>query len=522
MGKSRKAPLDVGAAQELIDRASSSDGATVLRYHCTLVTPMYGGGVVAGEVDLAMPIRATAIRGQLREWWRRLNRKEDDKELFKAEREIWGGLGGDADTLAASKVTVVVLAQAATASNLRNIARFEQRDGKMKGPTFEKGLPGYALFPGQGKSERGQVTEQPKQLLTEGYSFAFGLRFGRDLASAQREQIVEALRWWATFGGVGARTRRGCGAVLVKDSSGKLVAVDQGEIAEQGWMLKLRGLPGTAMEAWDSAVSTLRVFRQGKGQGRNKGKENRPGRSLWPEPDAIRRITSSAASQHKQPFCDAGNAFPRAEFGLPIIFHFKDERDGDPADTTLKPLLPGIEKPAERMASPLILRPYPASADGKRWQAAALCMGREHVKAMGLVLEGKSRAFPKAMAAGTWCVSASHIEKIKPITGRPHAIEAFLEYFSSAAGQTNQAGKAPTRPTGTQGVAGVQLSLRPNGSLVAFHQHTKKTWSVTAAKVEALLTELPTPMRDALKVGKSVAGDIEIAGNDIIRVREKA
>ncbi len=41
------------------------------RYRCTLVTPMYGGGVDAGKVDEDMPIRATAIRGQLRIfWWR--------------------------------------------------------------------------------------------------------------------------------------------------------------------------------------------------------------------------------------------------------------------------------------------------------------------------------------------------------------------------------------------------------------------------------------------------------------------
>lgn len=39
---------------------------------CELVTPMYGGGVQAAMPDVSMPIRATAIRGQLRFWWRLL------------------------------------------------------------------------------------------------------------------------------------------------------------------------------------------------------------------------------------------------------------------------------------------------------------------------------------------------------------------------------------------------------------------------------------------------------------------
>lgn len=40
---------------------------------------MYGGGVDAATVDLKMPIRVSAIKGQLRFWWRLLakNKKDD-------------------------------------------------------------------------------------------------------------------------------------------------------------------------------------------------------------------------------------------------------------------------------------------------------------------------------------------------------------------------------------------------------------------------------------------------------------
>lgn len=304
------------------------------------------------------------------------------------------------------------------------------------------------------------------------------------------------------------------------DAAGKLVCVEQDEVEKRGWMLKLRGSHAQAMAAWEDAVVALHDFRQKEGLARNTGKESsRPGRSRWPEPDAIRRITGKNDPRHG-PDHPAGNVFPRAAFGLPIIFHFKDERTGDPTDTTLKPVPNGEGNAAERMASPLILRPY--SHDGKLWHAAALCMGLEHVEAMGLSLEGRDRSLPKALAAGTWIPNASAAAKIIPLAGETGAITAFLEYFGNAR-QTMPPGRTtPARPSSARGVAGVQVRLHPNGSLVAFHKHTKGTWSVAAAKVEGLLADLPTALRESMQAGESVICDIEIVGYDVIKLREKA
>ena len=53
-------------------------------------------GVKAGEPDTQMPIRASAIRGQLRYWWRFLATNPalliSGEDLFNAERDIWGGM----------------------------------------------------------------------------------------------------------------------------------------------------------------------------------------------------------------------------------------------------------------------------------------------------------------------------------------------------------------------------------------------------------------------------------------------
>jgi CRISPR-associated protein Cmr1 len=100
----------------------------------------------------------------------------------------------------------------------------------------------------------------------------------------------------------------------------------------------------------------MQTFRQGPSVGRNPGSSpNRPGRSRWPEPESIRQATSSRSAQHSRMPAIPNDAFPRAELGLPIVFHFKDQGYGDPKDTELYPVVNGQEK--TRMTSPLILRP---------------------------------------------------------------------------------------------------------------------------------------------------------------------
>lgn len=56
------------------------------------------------------------------------------------------------------------------------------------------------------------------------------------------------------------------------------------------------------------------------------------------------------------------DAFPRAEFGLPIVFHFQGQEE--PPDTVLYPANGPDGKARERMASPVILKPLVFS-DGK-------------------------------------------------------------------------------------------------------------------------------------------------------------
>ncbi|MCA9526379.1 MAG: hypothetical protein KC549_08805, partial [Myxococcales bacterium] len=175
------------------------------------------------------------------------------------------------------------------------------------------------------------------------------------------EGVRRAVDAWLAFGGLGGRTRRGFGAVAadtVRDPAEELARLSAG-LQNRAGVTSLAGArlvthpksDATALSALDRGLGRLKAFRQGPGIGRNPGTDDprRPGRSRWPEADEIRRITGQADRKHRTPLTTT-RAFPRAAFGLPIIFHFKDF--GDPSDTTLKP------RGTERMASPLIIRPY--------------------------------------------------------------------------------------------------------------------------------------------------------------------
>jgi CRISPR-associated protein Cmr1 len=391
--------------------------------HCQLVTPMYGGGVKAHTVDKDMPVRVSAIRGQLRFWWRLLAQHKwhlgNTNAIRAAEADIWGGI---ADTVEASKVFLRV--SDVQGQQIAAWAKYvaNNRGNKILEKTDWANVP-YVLFPAQGKVEFGQVVEDPHELAKAGLNWQLHLSFCPAITDVQRQQVWEALRWWANFGGLGARTRRGLGAIQINKVTGigspenLLTPVSAQEAQQAGCQLLLRASQNDAYAAWQSAIRKLQEFRQLPPLARNPGQQpNRPGRSKWPEPDAIRRLTRRNAANHA-PTHPAGNLFPRAAFGLPIIFHFQGQ--GEPGDTSLQPDLPKGQN--ERMASPVILRPY--MNKDKKWAAAALLLPHAHINNLRLDLSGtKIPAF--------W--NPAQASNVSPIAqnGGQDPLTAFMNYFA--------------------------------------------------------------------------------------------
>jgi len=253
------------------------------------------------------------------------------------------------------------------------------------------------------------------------------------LTFPQKHQAeVEAALWaWETFGGVGARTRRGFGALKLVSVNGKPVTPPRTAKVESEIRRGLRqhvvdgewpaGVPhlsrkpemkvtkrqGNPDAAWKYLITRLKKFRQARHPGTLP---KQPGRSKWPEPDAIRRLMGQRSTKHPNDVLNI-NKFPRAAFGLPVVFHFKDK--DDPQDTILQ------RKDYDRLASPLILRPL-ACADG----AVGLALILEGTGLTELPGELVLKVAEKTVTA---VLDKAEAGEIEPLGGDPDVLSAFLK-----------------------------------------------------------------------------------------------
>lgn len=402
----------------------------VKTFRVTTLTPIYGGGVIAGEPDKEMPVRAASIRGQLRFWWRLLHRQPDSTELFIEERRVWGGMS-EAEQDYASKVKIRVN---------------HVQDCQIQSFTYPDQLriPPYAI--GVLMSGRNGL-----EVIAPGMGFDLRVECANE---GIWNQIHNALRWWVSFGGLGARTRRGFGALRVDG----LDPVRPDEVTSKSCRLALKPLTGNALLAWKQAIQPLEQFRQGENVGRNpKSAGSRvPGRSRWPEPDSIREIVGQcrqkADGTEFRPIHPARLAFPRAMFGMPVNFHFKNIWSNraneiadvryDPADVALRPCDLNRRVDYERLASPLILKPI--ALDNSKFAPAALLLPFAHIQTIDLVLENsgaraRNRNLPQTLRTGEWWpiepaaaqAKAHQIHALKDRTSDGNPLLAFLNFFET-------------------------------------------------------------------------------------------
>ena len=353
------------------------DRRTTLSFTLKLITPMFGGSATAGKVDPDRPVTAKSIRGQLRFWWRacRAGAFESTEALYQEEARIWGGA---AEYDSNGKVTqgpgaVDLMVMVVNRGQLIPCASYERQENNPKCyrgmPTFRRDYPTYALFPFQGKLGSGQtvIEEAPAEALEE---LTFTLR--ATVRRGYSDDVWAALRAWVWFGGIGARTRRGCGSLYCEEVGtpfGKqtdalrqalfLPAQSRANLIPQlagGQMLM--GEQGGHLQKWSSAVELMRDFRQKVDFARNPGQQpNRPGRSRWPEADSIRQRRGQWAQNHA-PAHRALPYYPRADLGLPIVFHYQSHQDPGEPDSIVQ----GAGEKHTRMASPFITKAIAVSA----------------------------------------------------------------------------------------------------------------------------------------------------------------
>lgn len=379
-------------------------------YTLQLITPLFGGGVEGAVNDPITVIRPSSIRGHLRFWWRatRGAAYNSVERLREREGEIWG------TTVNPSSVQVDI--KVITRSEPEPCAKYDWNSEKKRhdllwNSPFDDG-PGYpyALFPFQGKP--GDDAAKPACYIRR-VEFEFTLRYLdlkrlnrlREIENEKRRRLgyeplcptiediqpdVEAAIWaWVNFGGIGARTRRGCGALYCShvtpsnpdihppsaDQYGKWLAAKlasykiAGSNPARPWPILFRSVfvkvsNKDALGCWNDAIQLLKDFRQGRNVGRDPGTGGKPGQSRWPEAESVRKLILNQRGLSPRPStlhpADPRMAglpsavFPRAELGMPIIFEIRERIPK--ASDNIKPTLQ-FSDDADRMASPVILRP---------------------------------------------------------------------------------------------------------------------------------------------------------------------
>ncbi len=385
-------------------------------YPLKLITPMFGGGYIPRAIDRLNPIRSAAVRGHLRQWWRAIvgATYSTPASLYKAEQDLWGS---------AQKPGRVGVYVEIAPEELRSLP------GRLINGDYER-LPAYATL--GLKSDNREGIRAAEGLI----ELAFTVRLNQSpdrppLTADEWQQVQQAVSAWIQFGGIGARTRRGCGSI------GLTSAITLPEIT-LGAPKNRHNSPLTLLEqshcysrnassaqgAWESAVGIYQNFRQTP-TGRPEGRP-RPGRSRWPEPNTLRNIISTNRTWAHTVPPGAPTGFPRAEFGLPIIFHFKaDPGTVEPKDVTLQ----GSKAGRLRFASPIITKAMQVGLD--RYVTLVLVLDSPKVSFYGdLALSSQERFTPGKASVSAEDVQMKSADRAAttPMNGLEarEAFEAFL------------------------------------------------------------------------------------------------
>jgi CRISPR-associated protein Cmr1 len=434
-----------------------SPSMIMLERHYKLITPLFGGSAVAGEVDTKHPIRGSSIRGHLRFWWRatQAGRFGSIKEMEAEEDKLWGSAANGEKKEAQSVGLKIDISRTGKPWVQERIQK--KRGEKNVHIADPESNYSYVAFPLRQTDEE-RSHNQPLRGVLEDVAFTLTLSFPQECAAE-----IQATLWaWDTFGGIGARTRRGFGALyctechIVNDPHGRVVDmkwvwlysrnefrtelfndvqlfVQAGEspkalprlsLDKTAYRVKFQG---HAKDVWRNLFTKLKEYRQ-------KRPKTPYGRSRWPEADAIRRLTKQNHYPKRDPKGDPEraqkyiyanlNKFPRGQFGLPVIFQFKDA--GDPPEVSLE----GKNKNYSRLASPLILRPV-VCADGRLAQGLAVKLHSSLDLPDGIVLKEGNTEISQVEIEISSLKEAQQIAKIhSDFSGETiDVIDDFLNYL---------------------------------------------------------------------------------------------
>jgi CRISPR-associated protein Cmr1 len=260
---------------------------------------------------------------------------------------------------------------------------------------------------------------------------------------------VEAALWaWEHFGGLGARTRRGLGAVERLNDQQQPIAHNTPLADRLSDSLRQHVVAGTwpnhtphisnvtvgnyggataasiffnnkplqvdARTVWGNLFETYRDFRQHRFL-----RNGRPhGENIWPEPNSLRQM-ENAPLRTVPPFAMPGfqSHFPRAQMGMPVEHFFTrtkfNPRINDAVKRTIN--IPDMHDSTKegRFASPVLFRPI---RDGNTYKGIVVILGGSRAPQIAKVIETRNQAF----VYGTPTAGQTHGPELLNRVGQPH------------------------------------------------------------------------------------------------------
>lgn len=176
------------------------------------ITPIF----LSGADQLATELRAPSVRGALRFWFRATRGAEiEETQLRREEDALFGAPDGENG---ASKVIVRVLGQpqvlpSGQAASRDFLATCQTRSGTKSMPAMAYlGFGPYQYDP----RSRGQLSARPA--IAPRSAWKLQLLFRRPLDEPSSRHLRRTLWTWLAVGGLGSRSRRGFGSLLVREA----------------------------------------------------------------------------------------------------------------------------------------------------------------------------------------------------------------------------------------------------------------------------------------------------------------
>lgn len=188
-----------------------------------VTTPLFNSGADAKSSD-GTGVRVSSLRGAMRWWFRALAGTvigpDDLDVLWRVERAVFGGRGGEGEDTSSSFRMRIPRQPLLIRESDRHVF-LSQSSTEMRSPRARAEQPGYwvVYLLGQGLGNLGKLT-LCRPYVAPGETFDLKFRFDGDDRCAAL--ALAALWLTCTYGGVGARTRRGFGGLRIIDSTGWL------------------------------------------------------------------------------------------------------------------------------------------------------------------------------------------------------------------------------------------------------------------------------------------------------------